>query len=137
MSEPTLPGRLSDQDPELSDRQRRLLASLVSLHERTAHAVGSEALASQGDIPWSPASIRGALAELEELGFLERSHPCAGRIPTPRGYAYFVRTLLRPEPLPAALRDEVDRTLLASARDIEQLLHQASRLLSSMTRELG
>jgi heat-inducible transcriptional repressor len=112
-----------------------VFAALVAFHGRTATPVGSEALA--GGIGLSAASIRNALAELESIGFLDRAHASAGRFPTARGFEYYVRTLLQPEILPPALLAEVDQTLLASARDVEQLLAQASRLLSSLTRELG
>jgi heat-inducible transcriptional repressor len=137
MSHPAFPGRLNLSDPDLGERHRRVFAALVTLHGRTAHPVGSEALAARAGIPLSPASIRNALAELESVGFLDRPHSSAGRVPTPRGFEYYVRTLLTPEVLPAFLVDEVDRTLLRSARDIEELLNQASRLLSSLTCELG
>src|SRR5690348_13505714 len=120
MSEPAVPGRLSREDPDLTERQREVFTALVALHGRTARPVGSEALARTGDIPLSPASIRAALAELEELGLLERAHAAAGRVPTTRGWELYVRTLLTPTGLPAAWADEMDRVLLHQARDVEQ-----------------
>ena len=101
MSQPAFPGRLNAQDPILSERQRRVFASLLSAHSETARPVGSESLAAGGGISLSPASIRGALAELENLGLLERSHVSSGRVPSPRGYELFVRHFLTPAPLPA------------------------------------
>ena len=65
MSEPSFPGRLNAADPVLSERQRRVFASLLAIHSETARPVGSEVLAGEGGIPLSPASIRAALAELE------------------------------------------------------------------------
>ena len=137
MSQPTIPGRLNHADPSLSERQRRVFASLLEVHSQTARAVGSESLGSRGGIPLSPASIRGALAELEELGLVERAHASAGRVPSSRGYQLFVRALLTPARLPQEQLSEVDRTLTAAARDVEHLLSQASRLLSQLTRQLG
>jgi heat-inducible transcriptional repressor len=114
-----------------------VFAALVELHGRTARPVGSEALAHEAGIPLSPASIRGALAELEALGLLEQPHASAGRVPTLRGWELYVRAMLTPARLPRDWVDEMDRVLLHSTRDIEHLLNDASRLLSVFTRELG
>ncbi len=137
MSQPAFPGHLNREDPDLSQRQRRVFAELLSLHGISARPVGSEVLASRGSIRLSSASVRAALGELEGLGLLERSSASSGRVPTPRGYAYFVRALLAPAALPAPLIEEVDRRLSRSAADVEALLDEASRLLSSLTHQLG
>ena len=137
MSQPAFIGHLNPEDPELNDRQRRVFAALVTLYGQTARPVGSEMMARESGIPLSSASIRSALAELESLGLLERSHLAAGRMPSDRGYEFFVRALLTPAALSPELVLEVDRRLLASTRDVEHLLGEASRLLSSFTRQLG
>lgn len=137
MSDPTIPGRLSAADPDLNDRQRAVFAALVALHGRNARPVSSERIARSHGIGLSSASIRGALAELESLGLLERAHASSGRVPSARGYEVFVRTLLEPAVLPPALVAEVDRRLNTSTRDVERLLHEASRVLASLTHQLG
>ena len=137
MSEPAVPGRLSREDPDLTERQRAVFAALVELHGRTARPVGSEALAHEAGIPLSPASIRSALAELEALSLLEQPHASSGRVPTLRGWELYVRAMLTPARLPRDWVEEMDRVLLHSTRDIEHLLNDASRLLSVFTRELG
>ncbi len=137
MSHPAFPGHLSHQDPDLTERQRRLFAALLILHGRTARPVGSDALGQAAGIPLSPATIRASLAELEALGLVERPHLAAGRMPSARGYEYFVRTMLVPAALPAALVVEVDRALHRASRDVEHLLNEAARVLSSLTHQLG
>ena len=137
MSFPAFPGRLSREDPDLSERQRQVFTALVTLHGRTARPVGSEQLAQQGGIPLSPATIRAELAELESMGILERLHSSGGRVPTARGYQFFVRALLAPAVLPGTVVAEVARALERSTLDVEHLLNEASRLLSSVTRQLG
>ena len=87
MSQLAFPGRVSREDPELSERQRWVFDALVALHGRTARPVGSESLARLGGVSLSPASIRNALMVLESMGLLERQHSSGGRIPTARGYA--------------------------------------------------
>ena len=137
MSQPAFPGGLHHEDPDLSPRQREVFAAVVELHGASAHPVGSETLAHLGRIPLSSASIRNELAELESAGLLERTHASAGRVPSVKGYEFFVRTLLVPAALPADLVAQVNETLTLSARDVERLLHEASRLLSSLTHQLG
>ncbi len=137
MSQPAFVGSRNGSDPDLSPRQRAVLLTLVELHRASAHPVGAETLARQGGFGLSAASLRLVLAELESLGLLEHRHASAGRVPTARGVELYVRTLLAPEVLPARVVAEVERTLARSTRDIQQLLNEASRLLSTLTRQLG
>ena len=131
------PGQFHREDPDLSERLQSVFLTLVSLYGRTARPVGSEAVAHEAGIPLSPASIRNDLAELESLGLLERAHASSGRVPSPRGYEFFVRSLLRPTALPAAMLERIRRELQRSTQDIEALLREASRLLSTLTEQLG
>lgn len=137
MSRPAFPGQLHREDPDLTDRQRQVLAALIALHGRSARPVGSDALSREGRFGLSSASLRGALGELESMGLVTQPNRVAGRVPTGLGYEYYVRTMLTPAALPDGLLDEVDRTLRESRRDVERLLSEASRLLSSLTRQLG
>jgi len=137
MSSFSYPGRVAPHDPDLSDRLRDVFAALVGVYGRTAHPVGSEALARDGGVDWSPATLRNDLAELESLGLLERTHASAGRVPTPFGYELYVRALLQPAALPAGQLEQIRRALGRSSRDVEALLHEASRILSTLTQQLG
>lgn len=131
------PGRLSPGDPDLDDRQRAVFTALVELHGRAAGPVGSERIARWGRFAISPAAIRTTLAELEDLGLVERSRAGAARVPSPRGYEFFVRALLAPARLPDPLLALIDRQLGESTRDVERMLHEASRVLATLTRQLG
>ncbi|HYM82248.1 MAG TPA: heat-inducible transcriptional repressor HrcA [Candidatus Limnocylindria bacterium] len=137
MSQPAFLGGLSQEDPDLSERLRQVFLALVHAYGSTARPVGSETLARRFGIRLSPASIRSALAELEKLGLLERAHTSSGRIPSAFGYQMFVRAQLDPTPLPAELMREVEERLRRSTEDVEQLLGEASRVLSSLTQQLG
>ncbi len=137
MSQPAFPGRLTPGDPDLTERQRRIFTTLVEVHGATARPVASEVLAQQGDIAVSSASVRAELSELEAMGLLERLHSSAGRVPTARGYELYVRRLLTPAVLDRAIVSEVERALGRSVHDVRRLLDEASRILSSLTHELG
>jgi len=137
MSQPAFIGNRSGSDPDLSARLREVFAALVEAHRETAHPVGAESLAHRAGIRLSPASVRAALAELEALGLLEQRHASAGRVPSSRGVDFYVRTLLAPALLAPEVVAEIERTLSRSTRDIQHLLNEASRLLSTLTRQLG
>ena len=137
MSRPACIGNRSGSDPDLNPRLRQVFTALVETHRETARPVGAEVLAHRARLGLSAASVRNALAELEELGLLEQRHASAGRVPTSRGIELYVRTLLAPAVLPPGIVAEVDATLMRSTRDIQHLLNEASRVLSSLTRQLG
>ena len=136
MFQPAVPGHLSQSDPDLSPRLRSVFAALVSFHGRTARPVGSESLAREGAVPLSAASVRSALSDLENAGLVERAE-VPGRVPSRRGYEYFVRVLLEPEPLPADLQEEIRRRLNPAVSDVQELLAEASRVISALTRLMG
>ena len=76
-----------------------LLKTLVERYIADGQPVGSRALSRFSGLDLSPASIRNVMADLEEMGFIASPHTSAGRIPTPRGYRFFVDTLLTIKPL--------------------------------------
>jgi heat-inducible transcriptional repressor len=135
MSSPAIPGRLTDSDPVLTDRQRRVFARLVQLFLHNARPVSSERLGRTAD--GSATRLRGALTELEGLGLLERAHAASGRAPSAAGWEYYVRVVLQPAVLPAAVEDVVEKRLAQSRHDVERLLQEASRLLAAFSRQLG
>ncbi len=137
MSSPTLPGSVSASDPDLSERQRRVFARLVSLYRHDARPVSSERLGRAADVRQSGTRLRGMLAELEGLGLLERAHAAAGRVPSAAGWEYFVRVVLEPAVIPAEVEDAIAERLAQSRHDVERLLHEASRLLATFSHQLG
>ncbi len=137
MSQSAYPGAVRRDDPQLTERQRRVFLALLRVHLQTASPVASETLALQGDLRWSSAHIRGVLGELESLGMVQRAHASAARVPSAGGYAHYVRSELTPQPAGADLVDRIDENLRRSAHDVEQLLHEASRLLSTLTSQMG
>ncbi|MBM3256093.1 MAG: hypothetical protein FJZ04_01310 [Candidatus Moranbacteria bacterium] len=77
----------------LSPRQQQILTTLIEEYVRTANPVGSEELSRLPGLSTSPATIRKEMAELERKGFLYQPHTSAGRIPTDRGYRFFVNQI--------------------------------------------
>src|SRR5689334_24243952 len=79
---------------DLSDRSRRLLATLVREYIETGEPVSSQVLARESGLSVSSATVRNVLAQLEESGYVVQPHTSAGRVPTDRAYRVFVDLLL-------------------------------------------
>ena len=79
---------------ELSDRKKQILRSVIESHVTSGEPVGSKTLMTLGGFPFSPATIRSEMAELEALGYLEQPHTSAGRVPTTLGYRFYVDSLM-------------------------------------------
>jgi len=125
-------------DPiELDQRARESLEIIIEQHVRTGEPVSSRAVARLHRERLSPATIRNLMADLTELGLLEQPHTSAGRVPTDRGYRYFVDEILsRNQRLPRREGRRIERMLL-SAREIEDLLARAGKLLGELTGQVG
>jgi heat-inducible transcriptional repressor len=119
----------------LSDRSRILLKTLVERYIVEGQPVGSRALAKYSGLDLSPASIRNIMADLEEMGFIASPHTSAGRVPTPRGYRFFVDTLLTVKPLDQMEIDQLEGQLQPD--NTQRLVASASHLLSDLTRFAG
>ena len=77
----------------LTDRQKRVLKLIVETFVKTAEPVGSRSLSKL--LAYSPATIRNEMADLEEEGYLEKTHSSSGRVPSEKGYHYYVETLMQ------------------------------------------
>lgn len=78
----------------LSERQRMILNAIIDDYIRSAEPVGSRSISKRAGVSFSPATIRNEMADLEELGLLEQPHTSAGRIPSIKGYRYYVDHLI-------------------------------------------
>ncbi len=119
----------------LTERARILLKTLVERYIAEGEPVGSRTLSRHAGLDLSPASIRNIMSDLEELGFVTSPHTSAGRVPTPRGYRFFVDTLLTVRPLDQLAVSQLE-TQLAPA-DPQRLITAASTLLSDLSQFAG
>src|SRR5512139_2582431 len=83
----------------LDERARTLLKTLIERYVADGQPVGSRALSRLSGLDLSPATIRNVMADLEDMGFVASPHTSAGRVHTPRGYRFFVDTLLTLKPI--------------------------------------
>jgi heat-inducible transcriptional repressor len=121
---------------QIDRRAADLLRLLIERYVRDGTPVGSRTLSRAARLDLSPATIRNVMADLEDLGFVCSPHTSAGRIPTHRGYRYFVDALLSPEPIREEARNRIVEEL-SGARNATDLVQTASSLLSQLTRMAG
>jgi heat-inducible transcriptional repressor len=124
------------EESRLSDRAQQLLKVLVESYIRDGQPVGSRSLSRDSGMALSSATIRNVMADLESYGFVSSPHTSAGRVPTPKGYRFFIDTLLEVRPLSDSAVDEL-RTQLSVAEDSRALVATASHLLSNVTQMAG
>ncbi len=118
---------------ELDARKATILEAVVTEYIDTAQPVGSGSVAANDRVGVSPATVRSEMVSLEREGFLAQPHTSAGRVPTDRGYRYFVDHLQRGT-LGSAQQLEVGRFFATVHGEIEEVLEQTSSLLSRLTR---
>src|SRR5574343_387269 len=119
----------------LDTRAQTLLKSLVERYIADGQPVGSRALSRCSGLELSPATIRNVMSDLEEMGLIESPHTSAGRIPTARGYRFFVDSLLTMQPLERSAVRELEGQLQPDSP--QRLISSASQLLSQLTRFAG
>ena len=117
--------------PDLTQRQREILVQVVEEYVATGQPVGSKHLVERTGMRVSSATVRNELAELERLGLLTHPHTSAGRVPTDRGYRYYVDRLLE---RPAARPVTFPLDLTAARSEVESALQATTEMLSQVTR---
>jgi heat-inducible transcriptional repressor len=117
----------------LTERQLFILRVLIDDYIKNVEPVGSRTISKREDISYSPATIRNELADLEDLGFLEKTHTSSGRIPSEKGYRFYVDHLL---PSLNVSENEMERTehlFTEKIQEAEVLFDQSARILSDLT----
>jgi heat-inducible transcriptional repressor len=129
--------KTEDSDAALTERAQLLLKALIESYIRDGQPVGSRTLSRDSGLSLSSATIRNVMADLEALGFVASPHTSAGRVPTDKGYRFFVDTLLKLKPLDDEEVDEIERRLVGDAANGRSLVQTVSQMLSSVTQMAG
>jgi len=129
--------RLSTSLAELDQRSRQIFRELVEAYLDTGEPVGSRTLSKRGSVTLSPASIRNTMADLAAVGLLTAPHSSAGRLPTHAGLRLFVDGLLQVGDLDSAERGEIEDRVASAGRRPEEVLSEASNLLSGLAGGAG
>lgn len=118
---------------EMTERKKHILAAIIERYIKTGEPVGSKLLLESLAISVSSATVRNEMAELSEMGYLEQPHTSSGRIPTQKGYRYYVDELMCERSLDEDLRRRIDMMLGTHFGDPEKLLKEASLILADIT----
>lgn len=125
------------EDARLHEREELILQAVVQCYITTAEPVGSRVIVKRFGIDLSPATVRNVMADLEEAGYVQQLHTSSGRVPTDRGYRYYVNYLMRVQELTLAERSRIERELSQKLNDVDEVMRQTSQLLALITHQTG
>ncbi|MDR1961499.1 MAG: heat-inducible transcriptional repressor HrcA [Gracilibacteraceae bacterium] len=118
---------------ELDERKQKILKAIVQDYIATAEPVGSRTISRKFELGVSPATIRNEMADLEEMGLIEQPHTSAGRIPSDKGYRYYVDYLIDDTELSSSQREHIDREFAGHVSEVREVIESASKLISQIT----
>ena len=121
----------------MDDRLKKILAAVVKEYTESAIPVGSKVLAEEYKLAVSAATIRNDMAELEETGYLYQPHISAGRIPTDKGYRFFVEEIMGEQKLSVSEQKKLQTEVLKLKAQNQRLSRTAAKLLSSFSGSLA
>ncbi|NOS85061.1 MAG: heat-inducible transcription repressor HrcA [Ignavibacteria bacterium] len=122
---------------ELSYREKVILRCIIEEFIHTANPIGSRYISKTSDIKLSPATIRNVMSDLEDLNFLTHNHTSGGRVPTDKGYRYFVNELMETEPLIQNEKDILTTQLNDGDIVQDEIYKEVSRILGRLSKEIS
>ena len=115
---------------DLDERKTKILNAIIQTYLDTGEPVGSRTISKFTDLNLSSATIRNEMADLEEMGFILQPHTSAGRIPSDKGYRFYVDNMMKDK---IAQVDEMKELMIEKADKVDQLLKQVAKLLAVNT----
>jgi len=122
---------------ELNERKRKVLWAVVQDYATTAEPVGSRTIARKYNLGVSPATIRNEMQDLEDEGFLEQPHTSAGRVPSIKGYRYYVDWLMQPSPVSSDEKAMLDKMLTEHISKIDEIFRNMAKVVANLTHTLS
>ena len=121
----------------ISEREKLVLNAIVDYYLTVGDTIGSRTLVKKYGIELSSATIRNVMADLEDMGFIEKTHTSSGRIPTDMGYKYYLTELLKVEKITQEEIENISNVYNRRVDELENILKQTSTLLSKLTNYAG
>jgi heat-inducible transcriptional repressor len=122
---------------DLTEREKNVLRYIVQQFILTAAPVGSRNITRKYDLNFSAATVRNIMSDLEESGFINHPHTSAGRVPTDKGYRFYVDSLMALEDIPLQEKQTITAQIDAFQNQPDELFTLVSRLLSNITHQLA
>ncbi|ADO83450.1 heat-inducible transcriptional repressor HrcA [Ilyobacter polytropus] len=121
----------------ISDREKLVLGVIIDYYLTFGDTIGSRTLVKKYNIELSSATIRNVMADLEDMGYISKTHTSSGRIPTDKGYKFYLHELLKVEKISKEERKKIDMAYELRVSELEDILKKTSTLLSKLTSYAG
>jgi len=118
----------------LSERKKLILRAIIDDYIHSAEPVGSRSISKRHELSLSSATIRNEMADLEEMGYLEQPHTSAGRVPSDKGYRFYVDQLMEPRIPSTEEMESIRNALEGTISELSQFIRNASNVVSKVTR---
>ncbi|MHB1545915.1 MAG: heat-inducible transcriptional repressor HrcA [bacterium] len=122
---------------DLNERSREILLGIIEGYFGTANPVGSKFIAENYNLNLSPASVRNIMVSLEEEGYIFQPHFSAGRVPTAKGYRFYISGLMKTEKITREQKENIKKRFNSVNRNLGDILNQASISLSDLSHYAG
>ena len=119
----------------LTNRQLLILQLIIQLYTETLEPVGSKKLMEVAELPFSSATIRNEMMKLEEMGYLEKNHTSSGRVPSNKGYRYYIDNILprQKQPVSLSVRNQIREVFQQSTLEIQDVFRLSADILATLT----
>lgn len=121
----------------VSDREKLVLSAIIDFYLLSGETIGSRTLVKKYNIDLSSATIRNVMSDLEDMGFISKTHTSSGRIPTDKGYKFYLEELLKVEKLSREEQARINSVYDIKMRELDSVLKKTSMLLSKLTNYVG
>ncbi len=121
----------------IDERKCKILQAIINDYISTAEPVGSRTLARKYDLGISPATIRNEMADLELMGYIEQPHTSSGRVPSAKGYRFYVDCLMSPQQMSEQEITLINNWYHAKVQRIEEVFQETVKILSTMTQNIS
>jgi heat-inducible transcriptional repressor len=122
---------------DLNERTKKVLQAVIDSYIQTGSPIGSTLLTKTYNFSLSSATLRNIMAELEELGFLTHPHTSAGRVPTDKGYRYYIDSLISFDQDTPEIREHMDQSPAMQGGDLHHIMEEASQFLAKLSHHTG
>lgn len=122
---------------ELSERSQNILEAIVEDYISSAEPVGSRAISRRHKFNLSPATVRNVMADLEDMGLLCSPHTSAGRIPTEKGFQYYIDSLLQIRALTSTEKQKLKKSYRFNGMKMEDIMQEVGRTMSGLSKYTG
>ena len=122
---------------DLTDREKTILRYIIEDFIQSANPVGSRYISKKSDINLSAATIRNVMSDLEELSYITHPHTSGGRVPTDKGYRYFVNELMDVEPLKSSDKSKIKKQYDELDLSGDEIFKETSKILGRIAQEIS